>query len=117
MQIKAVVPGDDGVISPPERNRFPSYRVVLAVRDKHLPPVRRASQLVEIERNEVIEEMAVDLATKDVEFRAQDIQSVAVATCGPRGRRGTARPLFSRCSCQIMGIAIWLGWHLHVFNR
>ena len=76
-----------GVIRPRWRE-LPLRRArAVAAGNEHLPAVVGHLQLVQVKCREIIHKVAFHLATKDVNFRAQNIQGVAVSAGGPRPGR------------------------------
>jgi hypothetical protein len=67
--------------------------VIRGVWKKHLPATGRRLERVEVERNEVVEEEALDLPTENVDFGAEDVQSMPIAAGGTRPLRQCARPV------------------------
>lgn len=96
-QVKPVTPCDHGVISTRGRDLAVRWPAVNCVLDQNLPSVTRLLQSVQIERNKVVEEVAFDLTTENVELASKNIQGVSVASRGARTCRQRARPLFGCC--------------------
>lgn len=55
---------------------------VNGVLNKYFPPIACLLQSVEVKGHEVIEEVAFDLSTEDIELASQDIQGVTIAPWG-----------------------------------
>lgn len=96
-QVEPVAPRDHGVISTRGWDLPVRWSAINRVLDENLPSVARLLQSIQIERNEVVEEVAFDLTTKDVEFATQDVQGVSVASGRTRACRQRAGPLFGCC--------------------
>jgi hypothetical protein len=62
-----------------------------------LPPVRCLLQCIEIERNEVVEEIALDLSSENVNFASKDIERMTVSSWWPRTGWQCSGPLFRGC--------------------
>lgn len=69
----------------------------MAVLNEELPFVRRILELIEVKRNQIVEEVAFNLAPKYVEPGSNYVQRMAISTSGPRARRNGARPLPGSC--------------------
>jgi len=65
--------------------------------NQRLPPIAGLLQGIQIERDKIVEEEALDLTSKDVNLGPNDVQGVAVTTWRTRPCRSSSRPLFSSC--------------------
>ena len=69
-QIKPIIPGDYRMIRPAVRDLFSHRLFIGIIRYEHFPPICRASQLIQVKSDEIVEEMAINLSAKDKEFGA-----------------------------------------------
>lgn len=71
------------------------------VLNQDLPPITCLLQRIQIERNEIVEKVAFDLASKDIKLATQDVQGMAIASWRARTRRKRAGPLLCCCSLSV----------------
>lgn len=77
LQVELIVVCNDSVVGTSSGDGGRRLRL-----DQYLPSVVSHLQLVEIERGKIVHEVAFDLATKDVDLGAENVERVAVATRG-----------------------------------
>lgn len=105
-EVQLVVPGDDRVIRASRRGCDMGANLVVCVWQQNFPAACRGLQRVEVECDEVIKEEALDLATEDVDFGAEDVERVSVAA-GRAGALGQgARPVFCGCGWVSKGMVV-----------
>jgi len=78
-EIETIVPGDHGVVCTSRRDLSMWWTAIDRALDQSLPPVASLLQGVQVKRDKVVEEVAFDLASEYVDFRAEDVQSVTVS--------------------------------------
>lgn len=66
------------------------------VLNQDLPPITCLLQRIQVERNKIIEEVAFDLASENVELATQNVQGMSVASWRSRTSGKGAGPLL-RC--------------------
>lgn len=69
----------------------------MAVSNEELPLVCRVLELIEVKSDEIVEKVALHLATKHVESGAEYVQRVTISPSGPSARGDRARPLPGSC--------------------
>lgn len=69
----------------------------MAVSNEELPLVRRVLKLIEVKSNQIVEEVALDLAAKYINPGSNYVQTVAISPGRSRARRDCARPLTGSC--------------------
>lgn len=70
----------------------------MAIPNKEFPLVPRVLKLVQVETNQVVEEIAFDLSTKNIKSRAKDVESVAVTPSRSRTWGYRSGPLTRSCN-------------------
>lgn len=89
-QVELVIVGNHRVIRPSGRDLAGWWPAFMGASDQELPSVVRVLQRIQVKGDQIVEKVAFDLASKNVEFRPKNVQRVAVASRGPRaGRDGS----------------------------
>ena len=78
-QVELILPGDNTVIGSGGRYLAWWWSAIVTVEHQHLPLVRRFLESVQVEGDKIVEKVALYLAAKNVDFRADDVQRVAVS--------------------------------------
>lgn len=65
----------------------------MAVPYQELPLIPRILELIQVKSHQIIEKVAFNLSTKDVDLGAENIQSVAITPSWARTGRDRPRPL------------------------
>ena len=77
-QEELVVVADDSVVRPGSRNFRAESDIIARILYQKLPLVRRVLQGVQVKCYQIVEEIALNLASEDVYPRAQDIQGMPI---------------------------------------
>ena len=78
-EIQSVTPGDHCVIRSRRRDGPMGWTSIDGVLDQNLPLVRRLLKGVQVECDQVVKEVALDLATEYVDFAAQNVQCMSIS--------------------------------------
>lgn len=90
LQKESVVPRDDCMIR--SRRRYLTVRgsAFYRVLNEDFPTIAGLLQSIQIECDQIIEEEALDLTTKDVYLRAEDVQGMTITARGADPRWGSS---------------------------
>ena len=83
-KIQLIAPGDHGVVCSRWWDLAVRRSAIDGVLDQDFPPVRRLLKRVEVESYQIVEKVALDLSTKDVDLAAEDVECMAVSPWRPR---------------------------------
>jgi hypothetical protein len=96
-QVHTIVMADHGMISPRRGSHSSDVLFFGAVGHQEFPLIGGILQGIQVERQQVIEEVALDLTTKYVDLGTEYVQSVAISAWRSRSGWSGPRPLSGSC--------------------
>ena len=88
-----VVPRYYGMIGASGRYLTVRWAAFDGILDQHLPLIAWLLESVQVKRDQIIEEETFDLAAKDIDLGAENVQGMTIATSGSGAWGSSSRPL------------------------